>query len=293
MTTIAGKPLERGKRYGQQFKDEIHWLLDKEVYGAFVKGPTTKDDLLRYSEQCLKEVKGYSPIVFEELGGMAEGAGLRFEEMGLIACHYEIGLGPVPQIERCTAMAAGPPDTSDGNTYVGQSHDYLARWYGRSSMLLWQRAEGPSVLSMHYPGQWIWAGMNSAGIGLCGTAVSLPKKDFPGPAIGIPWYVLAAQMLYQDTLAAAVEEGRRAKQAGWSTMVLGDAEGALVNFEYTPGKAVVETGRGQHGPRRLRQPGNVRHRGGKSLHPQCQNMCDLLAGSKGRLDRAAIQGCLR
>ena len=64
MTTISGKPLERGKRYGQKFKEEIHWLLDKEIYARYIKAPTrTKDDLLRYSEQCLKEVKSYSPIV--------------------------------------------------------------------------------------------------------------------------------------------------------------------------------------------------------------------------------------
>ncbi len=49
---------------------------------------------------------------------------LRLEEMGLIACHYEIGLGALPKVERCTAMAVGPLDTNDGNTYVGQSHDY-------------------------------------------------------------------------------------------------------------------------------------------------------------------------
>jgi isopenicillin-N N-acyltransferase like protein len=286
LTAISGKPLERGRRYGQRFKEEIHWLLNKEVYGRFVSDKTTKDDLLRYAEQCLKKVKGYSPIVLEELGGMSEGAGLRLEEMGLIACHYEIGLGSLPKVERCTAMAVGPPDTNDGNTYVGQSHDYLTRWYGRSSMLLWQRPEGPSVLSMHYPGQWIWCGMNSAGIGLCGTAAEVSKKDVPGPAIGIPWYVMAAQILYQDTLPAAVEEVRRARQAGWSTLVLANADGDLANVEYTPRKTVVETTRGHMARVDF---GSRAMLGATDPQPRCLRAYELLAGSQGRIDRAALQ----
>ena len=197
--------------------------------------------------------------------------------MGLVACHYEIGLGELPKVERCTAMAVGPPDTGDGNTYVGQSHDYLTRWYGRSSMLLWQRAEGPSVLSMHYPGQWIWCGMNSAGIGLCGTAAEVSKKEVPGPAIGIPWYVLAAQILYQDTLSAAIEEARRAKQAGWSTLVLSNGEGDLANLEYTPKKMVVETTRGHMARVDFGSRGML---GFTDAQPRCVRMYELLGMPK-------------
>jgi hypothetical protein len=38
--------------------------------------------------------------------------------------------------------------------------------------------------------------------------------NIPGPHIGIPSYVLIAQMLYQPTLKEAVAQARRAKQAG-------------------------------------------------------------------------------
>jgi hypothetical protein len=36
-------------------------------------------------------------------------------------------------------------------------------------------------------------------------------------------------MRYQDLLEAAVEEARRANQAGWFTLVLGNSQGDLVN----------------------------------------------------------------
>ena len=59
------------------------------------------------------------------LEGMAEGSGLEFEEVVLIALNEELyHLGMVPPIGHCTVLAAGPPDTGDSNTYVGQNSTF-------------------------------------------------------------------------------------------------------------------------------------------------------------------------
>src|SRR5918999_5912284 len=97
--------------------------------------------------------------------------------------------------------------------------------------------------------------MNSAGIGLCATS-AWEADPLPGPKVGIPYYVLSAQMLYQETLEAAIEEARRAPQAGWCSMLLADAEGQLASVEVTPREVAVEMGRGhvarhQYGSRQI------------------------------------------
>jgi hypothetical protein len=116
------------------------------------------------------------------------------------------------------------------------------------------------------------------------------------PRVGVPSYLLIAQMLYQDSLKGAVEEVRRAEKvgghAGWFTFVLADGNGGLVNVEGTPQRLVVEPGRGYLarvycGSREMTgtpEDKPVRY------HPQCQRMLDLLAGGKGRLDRQTLQG---
>ena len=76
--------------------------------------------------------------------------------------------------------AAGPPGTCDGNTYVGQTWDWMKSAYGLSSMLRWKRTEGPDVLAYSYPGLWMGAGMNSEGLALCWTSAVL---DRPGPRL--------------------------------------------------------------------------------------------------------------
>ncbi len=292
LTVISGRPRSRGLQYGRIFKDRIHAFLDKEIYGTFAKNPPSKDDLLRYAGGCAEQIRRYSPVIIEEMEGMTEGSGLPIEETVLVTLHEELwhrGLLPAP--EHCTAVAAGPPDTRDGNTYIAQSWDWMQSVYGMSSLLLWKRPEGPSVLSYSFPGLWVGAGMNSRGVALVWTSTQNPMKA-PGPLVGIPTYVLLAQMLYQDSLRDAVEEARRAKHAGWFTIVMGDGRGRLVNVEAAPGELEVELSRGSlartyHGTRKMTRTPEGQP---VKFHPQVQRMLGLLAGKKGQLDRLALQG---
>ena len=298
LTVLSGKPRERGKQYGRKFKDLIHAFLDQEIYRACARH-ISRDRLLRYAGQCTKVVQEYSPAIAEEMGGIAEGAGLKLEEAVLITLHEETvahmdgALGQAAStVHHCTALAASPPDTRDGNTYVGQNWDWMASVYGLSSMLLWKRPEGPSLLAYSYPGLWVGAGLNSAGVALCWTWGD--GLGIKGPRVGIPSYVLIAQMLYQDTLEGALQEARRAKHAGWFNFVLGDGKGQLAIVEGTPEKLVIQkprghTARASYACREIL--GEDSDKPGK-LHPRYQRMSDLLAGSKGKLDKPTLQGFL-
>jgi isopenicillin-N N-acyltransferase-like protein len=198
--------------------------------------------------------------------------------------------GTLPPIQHCTAFAAVPPDTGDGNCYVGQNWDWMESVYGLSSMLLWKRPEGPSLLTYSYPGLWVGAGLNSAGVALCWTwGDGLGIKS---PRIGIPAYVLIAQMLYQDTLEAALAEVQRSKHAGWFAFVLADGKGHVAAVDGTPEKLIVQkplghTARASYACREIL--GGTKDEPLK-VHPQCRRMFDLLDGGKGKLDRGALQG---
>jgi isopenicillin-N N-acyltransferase-like protein len=288
LTVISGKPRDRGKQYGNKFKEAIREFLDKEIYRPFAKGAVQKKRLLQYAGQCTKEIKKYSPILMDELEGMAEATELPVEALVLSNLHEEVHYQlPLP-VEHCTALAAGPPDTGDGHTYVGQNWDWMESVYGKSSVLLWRRREGPSVLAYAYPGLWVGAGLNSAGVALCWTSAG---GSGPGPAVGIPSYLLIAQMLYADSLKEAIGEARSAKLAGWFTFVLADSKGNLANVEGSPKELAVEESKGHlvrvgYGTRQM--TGTPKGQKVKR-HPQCRRMCDLLAGAKGKLDRGSIQ----
>ena len=289
-TRIGGKPRERGRLYGQKFKDAIHAFLDKEIYRAFTQKPSPKDDLLRYAGACGKAVRAYAPVIHDELEGMAEGCGLRLEELVLITLHEELHHKKVlPKTEHCTAVAVGPPDTGDGHTFVGQTWDWMESVFGLSSLLHWERPEGPSLLAYAFPGLWAGAGLNSAGLALCWTSAG--NADAPGPRVGVPSYVLLTHLLYQGSLKEVATEARRAAHAGWFTFVLADGKGNLLNVEGSPKELAVEehqgslcrVGFGSRAMTRTAEGAKVKY------HARCQKMYDLLGASKGKTDRETLQ----
>lgn len=291
LTLIAGTPRERGRMYGSRFKDGIHAFLDREIYQAFIQKPSPKDAMLAYAGACGKEVKQFSAVIHDELEGMAEGAGLKLEEILLITLHEELyHRGVLPKVEHCTAVAVGPPDTSDGNTYVGQTWDWMQSVFGMSSMLHWKRSEGPSVLAYSFPGLWVGAGLNSAGLALSWTSASLGNQAL-GARVGIPAYVLLAHLMYQESLDAVEQEAKRAKNAGWFTFVMADGEGGLCNVEGSPKELVVERSTGHlarisFGSRKM--TGTA---AGTKVprHPRCDKMYSLLEDASGKITLQTMQ----
>jgi hypothetical protein len=291
LVTISGSPRERGRTYGRRFSEEIRQFLKAEIYDAFAAQNTKTEQMQRYAGSCLKPIRRMSPTILEEMEGMTEGTGLRLEEMVLLTLHEQLWhKGILPSESHCTAAAVAPPVTKDGNTYVAQSWDWMARLYGKSQMLRWDRKEGPSVLSYSYPGLWIGAGMNSAGIALCWTSGNSPSS--PPLVVELPTYVLLTHLLYQPSLEAAVEEARRAGHAGWFTFVMADDKGRLLNLEGSTEKIAVEWHRGSmarawYGSREMTQTPPDKP---VAYHARCRRMMDLIEGAKGKIDLAALQG---
>lgn len=289
LTHISGAPRERGRMYGQKFKESIHVFLDRELYKFFAGKPSTKEQMLRYAGECGKAVRGYSNELHDELEGVAEGAGIRLEEAVLITCHEELWhKGVLPQIEHCTAVAIGPPDTKDGRTYVGQTWDWMQSVFGMSSMLLWKRTEGPSLLAYAFPGLWCGAGLNSAGLALCWTSAFDKGKKIPGPRVGIPSYLLLTHLLYQETLKDVVAEAKRANHAGWFTFVMADAKGNLLNIEGSPKELAIEEHKGALA--RVLFGSKQMTSGDESfIYPRTRHMYKLLAENKGQLELTRLQ----
>src|SRR5262249_21494493 len=208
--------------------------LRKEIDAAFVGRPSTKAQMLRYAAACGQVVRAECPLIAEEFQGIAEGAGLTFEEVVLINLHEELShRTDLPQHGHCTAVAVGPPDTGNGHTYVGQTWDWMPSVAGKSRVTAWRRGWGVSVLAYGFPGLPMGAGVNADGIALCWTSAGLGNQGL-APRVGIPSYLLIAHLLAQRDLDAVVREARKNRHAGWFTFVLADGHGRLVNIEGSP-----------------------------------------------------------
>jgi hypothetical protein len=282
---ITGGPRERGRRYGRRFRDEICEFLDREIYRAFEGSVAAKEELLRYAAACSRVMRAECPVIADELEGMAEATGLRLEEHVLITLHEELyHRGVLPPVSHCTAVAVGPPEAS-GRTFVGQTWDWMESVAGMSSILEWRRDDAPSLLAYAFPGLWVGAGLNSAGLALCWTSAELGKPK-QVPRVGLPAYVLLAHLLYQPTLDAAIEAAKRGRHAGWFTFVMADGSGRLLNIEGSPEGVTYEEATGRlvrvgFGSRRITETAGRR---GEPRHPRCGAMDALLDRTRGRTD---------
>ena len=287
---FAGSPRERGLAYGREFKDGIGEFLAREIHGAFIGPKHTKDDVRRYAAACGREIAGFSPEIFSELEGIAEGAGIALEDAVMITLHEELyHRGVLPKVDHCTVVAAAPPVTRDGRAYLGQTWDWLESVYGTSRVLRWRRTAGPDVLAYGFPGLPVGAGLNAAGLALCWTSADLGDHAL-GARVGIPSYVLLTHLLYQKSLDDAAAEARRAKHAGWFTFVMADGEGRLLNLEGSPAELAVEWGKG-----RMVRSGFAseqmkrRKQGARTNKSQCDAADRWLDSITGKADAAALR----
>src|SRR5262245_11096334 len=74
-TVLEGRPRDRGRAYGTQFRDAIRGFLDREIDAAFVGKPSTKEQMLQYAAACGKVVRAECPLIADEFEGIADGAG--------------------------------------------------------------------------------------------------------------------------------------------------------------------------------------------------------------------------
>jgi len=287
---FAGKPKERGHAYGKEFAAAIREFLDREIYAAFVGKPASKDDMLRYAAACGKVVRDECPELAAEFQGVADGAGLTFDEIVLINLHEELYHRTELKHGHCTAVAVAPPNTGNKHTYVGQTWDWMQTVAGKSRVVEWRRPGGASVLAYGFPGMPMGAGVSSQGIALCWTSAALGKKG-QSPRVGIPSYMLIAHLLAQKDMDAVLREARKNKHAGWFTFVMADGNGRLVNLEGSPTGIVVEEAKDRlarvdFGSREMTgaKPGEM-----PKLHERCQKMYGLLDVTRGKNDLGRLQ----
>lgn len=293
---IRGDASTRGETYGRLFRDEIRDFFDKEIIAPFVGQHFTREQMTDYAAACGRVVVAECPLIAAELAGIARGAELSFEDIMLLQLHEELyhrvplPAGSPPKEGHCTAIAVGPSESGDGQTYVGQTWDWMQSVAGKSRIIEWQRDDGVSVLAYGFPGLPFGAGINSEGVAHTWTSAALGDRD-QSPRVGLPSYVLIAHLLSQPNLDAVIAAAERDRHAGWFTFVMADRDGRLINIEGSPTGVTIE-----HVDGRLARVGYgsrvMRHRPSgepAAVHPRGQLMEELLSSHSGHNNRAQLQ----
>jgi isopenicillin-N N-acyltransferase like protein len=235
---VSGSPRERGRSYGTKAADRIRKGLAH--YGAQLGklslGMAEVDQLVR---NYLPAIEAFDDTYVDEMRGIADGADVQLEQIVLLNTRTEIlKLATKPalraelaQLDACTAIAAMPSATSDGELIHAQNWDWKAQCAETAVVLYIRRDDGPDILTFTEAGGLARSGLNSAGIAI--TANYL-QSDRDYRTLGVPLALIRRKALQQAHLAHALKAVYATPKSAANNMMVSHCGGICINFECAP-----------------------------------------------------------
>lgn len=236
---VAGGPYERGRAYGEQAAQRVARSVEayrgvfRELAGLDVEGAR------RLAASFEEPIRAFRPGYLEEIRGIAEGAGVPYEDVLAINVRTEVMFAARARSAQATSRPAGcsafavlPEASAEGHTLIGQNWDWLPHCFDTVVVLEVQQPDAPDFVTVVEAGLLAKTGMNSSGIGLATNAL-VTDADLGEP--GVPYHVLLRAILDCETLSdayAALMERPRASSANY---LIAHRDGIAVDVEAAPG----------------------------------------------------------
>jgi isopenicillin-N N-acyltransferase like protein len=180
------EPFARGQQFGRANAKQI--LSNLSIYQRMFKDLAGGEfDLAAAGRDALRATAGFAPPLYEEMLGLADGAGVEPELIGMLNARTEVlAMLKAPTRGECSAVIHVPPDT--GAPLAVQTWDWF--YALKDSWLVWEipLADGSVTKTMTEYGIVGKSGMNTKGLGLLFTIL---HHEADGKRIGVPVHVVA------------------------------------------------------------------------------------------------------
>ena len=230
---ISGDVRSRGCAHGEVFKQQIQDLLPPyfdyldSVSRHHGVEPLTKARVLEISRTYEEPAEQYAPDLMEEVRGIADAAGVPFEEVFCLNAFLDIFdyLSPPFVQSGCTTLMV--PGNLDGEgALVAQNYDLPAYFAPAAILLRIVDADVPSALFYTSAGMLACSGLNVSGIGV--VINNLVPSD-SGP--GIPYPFIIRKVLAAERIGDAIDAVGAAQRASGMNYVLCDSNGEIFSLE--------------------------------------------------------------
>jgi isopenicillin-N N-acyltransferase-like protein len=242
---VSGPPLDRGRQHGRQAADRIR------------RGVADYSAQLRrcgFGEGELKEaVAGYLPVIdgfdanyVTEMRGIAEGAGLPFEQIVLLNARTELlqiasrrarderrrAGDPIDDDpDGCTGVVVLPEASADGRLIHAQNWDWKAGCAETAIVLRVQRDDGPDYITFTEAGALGRFGFNTAGIAITANYLEC-ERDYS--QLGVPLALIRRKVLEQSEFALALRAAYTTAKSASNNIIVSHAQGLAIDFECAP-----------------------------------------------------------
>jgi len=223
LVEVSGDSYAMGYQHGEQAG-----VLVKHYARLIVKSTgISLESLCARTMAYLPLMEELSPEFVKEVRGLADGAGISFEEA--LLCQARGTAARVP-LEGCTALALTGSATPDGATLGAQNIDQEPEYADIMILLRVQPNDGrPEALMLTPAGQLGYQGMNEWGLAHFSNA--LFDSDWQ---MGLPHYPLKRLLLEQQTVGQAIDLMASHRTCSAGNVLLCDGQGRVGDVEYRP-----------------------------------------------------------
>jgi isopenicillin-N N-acyltransferase-like protein len=225
---LQGSHREIGRQLGEQASEQIKHSI--EAARVFIEKAV---DYLQLDWQGAQiQSRKYIPFAqerypryVEELMGMADGAGVSFDDIALVNA-MEAVTSDALHLEKCTSMAVNETRTADGHVLAVHNEDWLP-WDETDVYLVHAMPDDePAFLAMSYGCLLPNIGINSFGLGQCCDSV-YPRDS----RIGIPRVIVSRAVLGSRSISQAIRHMVVPHRAAGYNHLLVHESGEMYNIE--------------------------------------------------------------
>jgi isopenicillin-N N-acyltransferase-like protein len=222
---VKGSPSQRGREQGEGAREQVVRMADR--YRAILQSATGLpwDRCLDASRSLLGYAEAAFPHLVDELRGIAEGAGVPFEDLWLLNC-YEGVREMAGTRGGCTCLAVRGEHTTSGHVLMAHNEDWISLDRENVYLVHAEPDDGVPFLGMTYGGLLVNIGLNAAGIGVAINSV-YPTDGQPG----VPRIVYSRAILDARTIGEAIGACLARDRDGGYNYLVADSHGELYNVE--------------------------------------------------------------
>ncbi len=234
--TLTGAGYELGLQHGQIFKQEISELIARfKVNTTRAVGKDANDVVADFYRKTSFEaaIKEWTPDLYEEVRGIADGAGQPFNDVMIFSLLDEFWVYQ-DNLENHHCSGVGVPARAGHPGYIAQNMDIEAYTDGYQVLLrIARNGNHPEQLILTHPGCIALNGLNETGIGACMNTLMQLKAN----TTGLPVAFIVRRILSSTDKDDLLTFIQNVPHASGQNYIIG-IRGEVYDFEASANKVV-------------------------------------------------------
>ncbi len=228
LISVKGNHRQIGQQIGEAAREQVRHSIENAralISSAYDQLQLNWEGTTIQAQKYLPFAQERYPQYVEEMIGMAEGAGVKFDDLVVINA-MEAVTSDALHLTKCTSLAVNEQHTSSGHVLVAHNEDWLPE--DETDVLIIQARldDEPPWLAMTYGGLLPNIGLNAHGIAQC--CDSVYPTDI---RIGIPRIIVSRAVLAAQTPGQAIRRTLVPLRAAGYNHLLAHESGELYSVE--------------------------------------------------------------